>query len=116
MTVFDIDRMAVHSLWARKLRTCLNVFGVGLACVVLTMMLAGTRGVKASLDAIVRDSEEARRLMIHRSPSNIEVPEEVLRIPGNLPDSRRERLQSRIKDRWLSRNSKPIPLTSELED
>lgn len=114
MTIWDVALMAMHNLWSRKLRTLLNILGVVLACVVLAMMLAGTRGVSDGFDRMINDSEDVRRFAIYRSwEREGDVPEEVLRIDAEMSSARRARLQKRLKKKWLNENSDRVPLDEQ---
>ena len=114
MTWTDIAVMALQNLWSRKMRTVLNVFGVVLACVVLAMMLAGTRGVTAGFEAIINESEDARKFMVYRAWKRRDnVPDDVIKIDSEMSAARRERIQERLKEQWLGKNSTRIALTRE---
>ena len=114
MTWNDIAVMALQNLWSRKLRTVLNIFGVVLACVVLAMMLAGTRGVTAGFEAIINESEDARKFMIYRAwKQRDNVPDDVIKIDGEMSAARRERIEERLKEQWLGKNSTRIALTGD---
>ncbi len=112
MSFRDIAAMAWHNLWSRKLRTFLNVLGVVMACVVLTMMLAGTRGVEESIHRLIEGSDDVRRFGIYRSyKPNTEVPEEALRVEEGTDPERRKRLQEHLRDVWLRTHSQRTQLT-----
>ena len=114
MSLFDIAMMAMHNLWTRRLRTVLNILGVVLASVVLAMMLAGTKGVSEGFDRMINDSEEVRRFAIYRSwQRNEEVPEEAIRIEGDVSPERRARLRKRRRNNWLRDNASRVPLDAE---
>ena len=114
MSLVDVAMMAMHNLWSRKLRTFLNILGVVLACVVLSMMLAGTRGVSRGFDRMINQSEYARRFSIYRRwDRSTPVPPEVLEIEGDMDSARRRRLQQRLESEWRRNNSTRVPLTGE---
>ena len=114
MSLFDIAMMAMHNLWTRRLRTVLNILGVVLASVVLAMMLAGTKGVSEGFDRMINDSEEVRRFAIYRSwQRNEEVPEEAIRVEGDVSPERRARLRKRRRNNWLRDNASRVPLDAE---
>ena len=111
MSFFDVAGMALHNLWSRKLRTLLNILGVVLACVVLSMMLAGTRGVSRGFDRMINQSEYARRFSIYRRwDRSIPVPREVTEISTEMDPARRKRLQKRLESEWRRKNSTRVPL------
>ena len=114
MSALDVARMAFHNLWSRKLRTTLNILGVVLACVVLMLTLAGTKGVSNGFQEMIRNSDEVRKFMIQRSwQPDVEVPEDVIHVEGEMSDERRERLRKRLKNQWLQENADEVALAGE---
>lgn len=114
MSFLDVIKLAFHNLWSRKLRTALNIFGVVLACIVLVLTLAGTKGVSNGFQEMIQTSDEVRKFVIRRSwQPDIEVPEDVLRITGQMSEERRERLRNRLKKQWLQENADEVKLAAE---
>ena len=106
MSFLDVVSMAFHNLWSRKLRTFLNILGVVLACVVLAMMMAGTRGVAASFERMINESDEIRRFAIYRSwEREDKAPAEATKVTGEMSDARRARLEDRLNEDWLRQNA-----------
>lgn len=111
MSFTDAIRMSVHNLWSRKGRTLLNLIGVVISCVMLTMTLAGTRGAREGVFDIMNASEQTKRFMIFESyDRSAKVPAEELVIPEGLSDKRRERITVNLEKSWRSRNAKRIVL------
>lgn len=114
MSFLDVVSMAFHNLWSRKLRTFLNILGVVLACVVLAMMMAGTRGVAASFERMINESDEIRRFAIYRSwEREDKAPAEATKVTGEMSDARRARLEDRLNEDWLRQNANLVLLDEE---
>ena len=107
MKLLDVVRMALHNLWSRKLRTILNLVGIVIGCVMLMMTFAGTRGVRTGLMSIINSSDEARNFMIYPGyKKGVEPPDEAIQVVGEMSEDRRERLQKRLRRRWLNKNAR----------
>lgn len=114
MNFIDVMSMAFHNLWSRKLRTVLNIIGVVLACVVLAMMMAGTRGVAEGFDRMINDSDEVRRFALYRSwKRGDKAPEDVTKVVGDMNDQRRARIRHRLNEDWLRQNADRVLLDKE---
>ncbi len=115
MKISDVIQMALHNLWSRKLRTILNLVGVVVSCVILMMTLAGTRGVRTGLMSIINSSDEAKRFMIYPGfDKSKEPPAEAIQVEGQMSEDRRQRLQKRLRRRWLNKNARRTGFTQEV--
>ena len=114
MNFFDAFRMSAYNLWSRKGRTLLNLVGILISCVMLTMTLAGTRGAREGVFDIMNASDQTKQFMILESyDRRAKVPNDQLAIPDGVSDDRRERIVTRLEKSWRSKNAKPIRLNRE---
>jgi putative ABC transport system permease protein len=102
----DVLGLALTALWQRKLRTTLTLLGVIFGTLVLVASLALGRGVQ---DTIVREYSR------HNELRNIDVrpdyrgggsvPEEELRVEGQMSAERRQRLRDALAEHWQRSNA-----------
>jgi len=112
--------IGLSALWKQKLRTFLTLLGVIVGAATLTVSLSIGRGLHQAIDDQFRKQEELRYIHVHPAFRGLEgdragVPEEVLALPGDLTDARRERLRDAAALRWKRRNpiKPPKPLRRE---
>ena len=107
----ELFAMALHNLWSRKSRTLLNTFGIVVSCVLLLLVLAGTRGAQQGLLELFENSDFARKFAIL---PGFEIPPDATPFEPDLPDdistTRRERMTSRLQRSWKYANRKRTEL------
>jgi len=114
MNLRDSICMSIHNLWSRKGRTALNLFGIVISCVLLSLTLAGTRGAREGVFDIMNASEQTKQFMIFESyDRSAKVPAEATEIPVGVSQERRDRLAEQLKRAWRSKNSKRIYLNED---
>jgi putative ABC transport system permease protein len=105
MRFADVLGLALVALWQRRLRTTLTLLGVVFGTLVLVASLALGRGVQ---DTIVREygrHNELRNIEVRpRYGRAADVPEEELRIEGQVSEERRKRLREALAEHWLRYN------------
>lgn len=117
MNIRDTISMSIHNLWSRKGRTLLNLIGIVISCVLLSLTLAGTRGAREGVFDIMNASDQTKRFMIFESyDRSAKVPAEVLKVPADVSDDRRNRLSDQLEQAWRSKNAKRIYLNEENMD
>ena len=94
----DIIRTGVLSLWRQKLRTTLTLIGVAIGCGTLVVSLACGIGVKEAVDAQFRKEDRLRQITVFPAGDRVDetlagVPEEILKVPGEMSDAKRERIR-----------------------
>ena len=113
MRLKDAVRLALGDLWRHKLRTSLTVLGVTIAAVILVISLSTGRGVSRAVEEHFRMGGKLRRIMVgaNYGPDEDAIPPDVLAVPGEMSDARRERLRKAIINRW-SGEEPPVWLNS----
>jgi len=109
----ELFAMALHNLWSRKSRTLLNTFGIVVSCVLLLLVLAGTRGAQQGLSELFENSDFARKFAI--LPGFEILPDAAPfkpELPGDMSSARRERITSQLKQQWKNTNRKRTRLDS----
>jgi putative ABC transport system permease protein len=116
----DLLAIGLSALWRQKLRTFLTLLGVIVGAATLTVSLSIGRGLHQAIDNQFRKQEELRYIHVHPAFRGLEgdragVPEEVVALPGELSEARRERLRDAAALRWKRRNpvKPPRPLKRE---
>ncbi|MHB1426862.1 MAG: ABC transporter permease [Gemmataceae bacterium] len=101
MRFTDVMGLALTALWQRRLRTTLTLLGVVFGTFVLAASLSLGRGVQ---DTILREysrHSELRSIEVLPGFSTAGgVPEEELRIEGDVNAERRQRLRDALAERW----------------
>lgn len=117
MRLYDLTAMALRNLFARKIRTALNLFGLIVGSLTLLLTLSGTRGVADSLIAIICETEESKRIQVPSQQRNAEPPAEVIRVDGEMSEERRTHLANRLREEWMySSTERPTVVgTDDLE-
>ena len=106
--------MSIHNLWSRKGRTALNLAGVVISCVMLTMTLAGTRGAREGVFDIMNASDQTKKFLIIDSwDRNVKVPAEAIQVPTGVSSHRRQRIAKNLEKTWRSKNTRRIQLTRD---
>ena len=107
MKLRDILIMALGNLWARKMRTALNLLGVVISAVLLTMTFAGTRGASEGVMNIINSSDQTRQFMILAAPNqDTLVPADAVKVSKDVDPNRKKRLQAALRQKWISANAK----------
>lgn len=101
MRFYDLTAMALRNLFARKIRTALNLFGLVVGSLTLLLTLSGTRGVADSLVAIICETEESKRIQVPAQQRNAEPPAEVIQVDGEMSEERRAHLSNRLREEWM---------------
>ncbi len=106
MRFADVLGLALTALWQRKLRTTLTLLGVIFGTLVLVASLSLGRGVQ---DTIVREYSRYSELRsIDVRPGygrGGSVPEEELRVEGQVSAERRQRLRDALAEHWQRYNA-----------
>ena len=114
MTFTDSIKMSAYNLWSRKGRTLLNLIGVVISCVMLTMTLAGTRGAREGVFDIMNASGQTRQFMIFESyNTSSKVPDKELALPDGVSKARRERITEQLEKSWRSKHAERIVLDKD---
>ncbi|HAN98060.1 MAG TPA: hypothetical protein DCQ98_11830 [Planctomycetaceae bacterium] len=113
MRTIDLIGMALRNLRARPVRSALNALGILLGSQIVLMTLAGTRGAADSLLALVGQAEGMRRIVVMASDAGIEPPAEAIAVDGEQDESRRQAIEQRLRDEWLSSNAVYAPVSAE---
>ena len=115
MKLRDILTMALGNLWASKMRTALNLLGVVISAVLLTMTFAGTRGASEGVMNIINASDQTRQFMILAAPNkDAKVPAEAVEVSQTVDPQRRKRLQAALRQKWIGANAKRQRMDQEL--
>ena len=115
MKLRDILTMALGNLWARKMRTALNLLGVVISAVLLTMTFAGTRGASEGVMNIINSSDQTRQFMILAIPNqNTLVPADAIKVSDEVDPKRKQRLQAALRQKWISANGKRKRMDQEM--
>ena len=117
MNFTDTLLTATQNLLTRKWRTVLNLIGVVVACTMLIMTLAGTRGVADGIQSMISALDGVSRFVVRPGWNiNNEPPPEAYQVEGEMSDARRERIQERLKNAWLSEFGEYDRLTRQIVD
>lgn len=117
MKLSDTLLTSTQNLLARKWRTALNLLGVVVACTMLIMTFAGTRGVAFGIDNMIAALDGVSRFVIRPDWSNTtEPPPEVYEVVGQMSDARRERIKERLKQIWLAEFGEVKMMSPEVID
>ena len=118
MRVADLIRMSIANLWSRRWRTALNLIGVVIGSMLMIMMFAGTRGVSSSLHSLLDSNHAARVIYVQPGvrDESVEVPDDVVRVDGELDETQRKLIGKRLENDWKQKNSIDKDLTLELAE
>ena len=117
MKLSDTFLTSTQNLFARKWRTALNLLGVIVACTMLIMTLAGTRGVADGIHRMIEALDGASRFVVRPNwKTTNEPPPEAYEVKGDMPETRRMRMEERLKDDWLSKNGIVERMTPDVVD
>lgn len=117
MRFADILRLALSALWQQKARTLLTVLGVVFGSFVLAASLSINQGVQETIERESHRSDHLRRLDVRPgwAGQGSDLPEEELRVQGEMSDARRKRIREALAVRKLRFHSggPRVPLTRE---
>ncbi|MEZ6134779.1 MAG: ABC transporter permease [Pirellulaceae bacterium] len=101
MRFFDILTLAAQDLWARKLRTFLNLTGIVTGCTMLLLTALGATGSTAVLRGLFESAEEVRKIWIEPQYFYApEPPQDAITISDLVEADRVERIRSEMIAAW----------------
>jgi putative ABC transport system permease protein len=114
----DILRLALSALYQQKVRTALTTLGVVIGTVVLVVSLSVGQGVQEAAVRQFRRYDQLRKVEVwpRWAAKESDIPEEKLRVPGDMSEAKRQRLRQAIVRRWRwedARGVPRVPLTRE---
>lgn len=106
MRVADVMGLGLTALWQRKLRSTLTLLGVVFGTFVLVASLSLGRGVQDTLVREYSRHAELRSIQVHPGYGGTgNVPEEELRVEGQVNGERQQRLRDALAERWQRRHA-----------
>jgi putative ABC transport system permease protein len=104
----DVMGLALTALWQRKLRSALTLLGVVFGTFVLVASLSLGQGVQETIVREYSRHNELRNISVLPNYYNraVSVPEEELRVEGEMNEERRQRLRDALAERWQRRNAR----------
>lgn len=114
MLTSDLIDFGLASLRRQKLRTCLTLSGVIIGAAVLVISISVRLGVRETIDDQFRRNENLRHIVVLPNNDGYEdnydgVPKDVLEMPGEMSEAKRERLRKLHVAQWKRRNTRPAP-------
>jgi len=108
MKRFDLIRMALQNLWARKASTAFNIFGIVVSCSMLLLVFAGTRGAHEGLLNLFSESDLAKQFSI-RAGRNLNAQPKTEKTEHSMPtdgvaEDRVTRIREKLDKDWESKN------------
>ena len=106
MRLADVLGLALTALWQRKLRTTLTLLGVVFGTLVLVASLSLGRGVQETIVREYSRYNELRSIDVRAGYGRTgSVPEEELRVEGEMSAERRQRLRDALAEHWQRHNA-----------
>jgi putative ABC transport system permease protein len=117
----DLVIAGLSSLRRQKLRSTLTILGVTIGIATLVASVAVGVGVRKIIEDGFKNEHRLREITIYPGFDRKEqdeftgIPEEVLRVEGEMSDARRERIRKQLATEWRveHRQAAPKPLTPQ---
>lgn len=110
----DLLLAGLSSLRRQKLRTALTTLGVAIGIATLVASVSVGLGVRRIIEDGFKKQHQLREILVYpgfdkTSDAFVGIPEDALKVEGEMSDERRERTKRRLAREWRLRSSPPSP-------
>lgn len=115
MRTRDLIVAGLSSLRRQKLRTTLTTLGVTIGIATLVASVSVGLGVRRIVEDGFKRERRLREITVYPGFDRKEadefagIPEDVLRVEGNMSEARRDRIRRRLARDWRNQHTKPAP-------